>query len=139
MATAGSIQASPRIGTTTTDRNGTYTFANLPTTGNGGGDAPAEYIVDVTDTAALFDGAWHSVRDGRHQRQQTRPTRMRLRSAGTASPNIVSRRLGYFIEPAAMSNFIWADTDGNGIQDGGEAGIARVDYLAGHNLALMDH
>jgi hypothetical protein len=117
----------PKIGMTTTAADGTYTFANLSTTGSGGGDAPAEYIVDVTDTAGLLDGAWHSLGTANtNDNSQTDPYAVEI-SSGT--PNVIYADFGYFIEPAAIGNFIWADTDGDGIQDGGEAGIANVEVF----------
>ncbi len=117
----------PRIGTTTTAGDGTYTFANLPTTGSGGSDPAAEYIVDVTDTAGLLDGAWHSVGAANtNDNSQTDPYAVEI-SSGT--PNVVHADFGYFIEPAAIGNFIWADTNGDGIQDTGEPGIVNVEVF----------
>jgi protocatechuate 3,4-dioxygenase beta subunit len=117
----------PKIGTTTTAGDGIYTFANLSTTGSGGGDAAAEYIVDITDTAGLLDGAWHSLGTANtNDNSQTDPYAVEISSA---SPNVVYADFGYFIEPAAIGNFIWQDNDEDGIQDATEPGIPNVTVI----------
>ena len=115
----------PRIGTTTTALGGAYLFDNLPTTDNGAGATGADYIVDVTDTAGLLAGYWHSAGTAdTNNNSQTDPYAV---SISGASPIVDYADFGYYVEPAVVSNFIWNDLDGDGIQDGGEPGIAGVE------------
>ena len=49
-----------------------------------------------------------------------------MRSADAGAPDNLTADFGYYVEPAAVGNFVWNDLNGNGIQDPGELGIAGV-------------
>ena len=42
------------------------------------------------------------------------------------APNNLTADFGYYVEPAAVGNFVWDDLNGDGIQDAGEPGIDGV-------------
>ena len=119
----------PRIGMTTTDGSGAYLFENLPTEGDGDGDAQAEYIVDVTDTAGVLAGHRHSLGTaGADDNSQTDPYAVEIGdgTGGQPAADNLTADFGYYVEPAAVGNFVWQDDDGDGEQDAGEAGIANA-------------
>ena len=103
------------VATTTTASDGTYSFQNLP---NG------NYIVDVTDDANVLNGYWHSLGVD----SEPDPTAQIALSGGT---NVTGVDFGYYIDPAALGDFVWFDNGlgadgGNGIQDPGEPGVPGV-------------
>ncbi len=106
------------IATTTTDASGNYSFANLP---NG------TYTVDVTDEANVLDGYWksHCPTDkcGFDGYSQADPYQVTL----TGGQTNTTADFGYYRDPAALGDWVWYDSNGNGIQDGGEQGIADVE------------
>ena len=104
------------VATTTTDSSGNYSFTGLP---------DGTYTVDVTDDDNLLNGYWHTLGDqavGSDGTSKADPYSVSV--AGGQNINTVD--FGYYIEPAAIGNFIWKDIDKDGIQDGGEPGIAGV-------------
>ncbi len=110
----------PKIGTTTTDANGAYLFSGLPTTGG-------NYIVDVTDSASVLTGWWHSLgTPGVDNNSQSDPYAVTL-TAG--APNNTTADFGYFIEGGAVGNWVWQETPDTiyGKQDPGEVGIPLVE------------
>ncbi len=110
------------VGTTKTTGGGAYSFANLGVD-DGGGDI--KYLVDVTDTANLLNGWWHSIGTpaGTNDRSQVDPYPVTLT---TLSQTNNTADFGYYREPAGLGNFVWEDVNGNGIQDAGEPGIPGV-------------
>jgi len=100
------------VGTTTTDGSGNYAFTNLP---NGA------YLVDVTDTANVLNGQWKSIgpTPGSDNNSQSDPYPVTL----SGGANNTTADFGYYIQPSALGNRVWYDTDGDGIQDGGEGGL----------------
>ena len=83
--------------------------------------------MDVTDSAGVLAGWWHSLGTANtNDNSQVDPY---AASISRGAPNVVHADFGYFIEPAAIGNFIWADTNGDGIQDTGEPGIADVEVF----------
>ncbi len=104
------------VGTTTTDGSGNYSFGNLP---NG------SYLVDVTDDNNVLNGLWKSngPNAGSDNNSQVEPYLVSV-SGGTTNS---TADFGYYDIPAAVSNFVWNDTNGNGLQDGGELGISGVE------------
>lgn len=114
----------PRVGTTTTAGDGSYTFSNLSTADNALGAAGADYIVDVSDRSGVLDGYWHSLGTaGANDNSQADPYAASI-SAG--SPNNLTADFGYYLTPGAVGNFAFEDLDGDGQQDGGEPGIPGV-------------
>lgn len=111
----------PKLGTTTTDSSGAYLFSGLPTND---GSGSAYYVVDVTDTKGILSGWWHSLGTaGTNNNSQTDPYAVTLTNA---APNYLNADFGYYDKYAAVGNFVFTDTNANGIQDAGEAGINGV-------------
>ncbi|MGC8960620.1 MAG: SdrD B-like domain-containing protein [Chloroflexia bacterium] len=99
-----------RVMTTTTDSNGRYLFTSLP-------DGKYRVVVDTSDPD-LPIGAYG------HPYLPSTPT--------TTDPITLSGGNTYldadfgFMPPAALGDFVWQDTDGDGNQDAGEPGIPNV-------------
>lgn len=101
------------IGTTTTDSNGDYIFTGLP---------DGSYFVDVTDDANLLDGYWHSVGDQAETADnQSKIDPYAINLSGGENRTTVD--FGYYRDPAGLGNWVWFDTNTDGIQDAGEPGI----------------
>lgn len=103
------------VATTVTDENGYYMFTGLP---------DGTYSVDVIDTYNILNGTWHSTggTPGADNNSQNDPYTVSVSGGETNTTG----DFGYFIEPAALGNFVWDDTDMDGVQDPGEPGIAGV-------------
>ena len=72
----------------------------------------------------MLDGYWHSLgTTGANDNSQLDPYAASI-SAG--APNNLTADFGYYVRPAAVGNFVWLDSNGNGIQDAGEPGIDGV-------------
>ena len=100
------------VATTVTDANGDYSFPGLP---------DGSYTVDVTDAANLLNGLWHTLGTvGTNNESQSDPYTVAV-SGGNTYP----ADFGYYGDPAALGNRVWAD-DGDGIQEVGEPGLANV-------------
>jgi len=128
----------PLVASTTTDANGNYLFPNLPTN-NGAG---VDYIVDVTDEANVLTGYWHSLgAPNTDDNSQTDPYAITL-GGGNLVDNLTAD-FGYYIEPAVLGNYVWMDTNGDGIQDPGEMPIEgavvtlEVTYPDGSTATLV--
>lgn len=99
----------PVIDTQTTDVNGFYSFANLPT-GN--------YIVVVTDTSAILSSNGFTQTGGIH------PHPVTGLAAGQAYE---TADFGYQApQDASIGDTVWMDFNGDGVLDLGEPGIANV-------------
>jgi len=114
----------PKIGTQTTDASGNYSFTGLATTGNGPSGSGA-YVVDVTDTAGVLTGWWHSLGANQTADGYSKYDPYRV-SISSDSPNNNTADFGYYIKPAGLGNWVWLDTNNNGQQDSGEPGMAGV-------------
>jgi large repetitive protein len=101
------------IAWTTSASNGTYSFSGLP---NG------TYTVGLIDVADVLHGYWHSL-GASVAAGQSQPDPSPVVLTGGQSPVI---DFGYYVDASAVGNFVWKDTDQDGIQDGGEPGIAGV-------------
>ena len=118
----------PLVGSTTTNGSGGYLFSGLPVDDGGGN---AQFVVDVTDTAGVLVGYWHSLGTaGLNNNSQIDPYAVTLTPG---APNNLTADFGYYILPGAVGNRVWLDdqpganaTDGNGIQNAGEPGIGNV-------------
>ena len=81
-------------------------------------------MVDVTDMAGVLAGYWHSLGTaGQNNNSQTDPYAVTLTPA---APNNLTADFGYYVLPAAIGNYVWADADTNGIQNPGEPPLTGV-------------
>ncbi len=109
-----STVSSGTIDQTTFYTGGNYIFEGLPA---------GDYVVDVTDEDGVLAGYWHSRgTDGVNNNSQADPYPV---SIGAGGENLTAD-FGYYVEPAAVGNFVWDDLNGDGIQDTGEPGIEDV-------------
>ncbi len=104
------------VATTTTDSAGDYSFTGLP---------DGTYTVDVTDDFNVLNGYWHSdgPNDGDDNNSQDDPYTVSVSGGETNT----TADFGYYILPAAASNFVFYDVDWDGFQDAGEPGIPDVE------------
>lgn len=100
------------VATTWTDSDGNYSFAGLP---------DGTYTVDVTDDDNVLNGFWHSdgPNDGANNNSQLDPYTVTVIGGQTNS----TADFGYYVDPAGLGNFVWVDTNHNGIQDDGAVGV----------------
>lgn len=119
----------PLFSSTTTDANGDYLFENLPL---------GDYIVDVTDEDGLLGGYWHSTADNQdpytditgdtadNALDLSKEDAFAVTIGGTQPNNNLNVDFGYYVQPAAVGNYVWLDTNMDGIQDDTEMGIEGV-------------
>ena len=114
----------PKIGSTTTSGGGQYSFTNLPLD---------TYIVDVSDEAGLLHGYWHSLgsqdastNSGDDENDNSKADPFAVTLDGT-TPNNNNVDFGYYLDPASVGNYVWEDTNANGLQDDGETGVNGVE------------
>ena len=93
------------IATETTDGSGNYDFTGL---------TAGDYIVVVTDTNNVLTG--YSLTGG------TDPLPVTL----SAGQDFDDADFGYQQTNASIGDFVWNDLNGDGVQDGGEPGLANV-------------
>lgn len=112
--------------TTTTGAGGDYVFTSLPA---------GSYTVRVTDSAGvLADYVLTNLgpTPGADNNHQAQPYAITLAQAGIN----LTADFGY-TRPGAIGDFVWYDTNRNGIQDVGEPGIANVTLnLLAHNTVI---
>ncbi|MGB0384481.1 MAG: SdrD B-like domain-containing protein, partial [Ardenticatenaceae bacterium] len=109
------------IESTTTDTDGHYLFPDLPA---------GDYTVVIPDLNQDPDGALEGLTQSTAQPipsgsdfgNQTTPYPITL---GEGEENLTAD-FGYHIPTAAIGDFIWVDTDGDGMQDPEEAGVPGV-------------
>ena len=102
------------INATTYGADGVYIFSRL---------AAGTYVVNVTDTAGVLAGYWHSLGTaGVNNNSQIDPYAVTL----AAGADNLTADFGYYVEPACVGNFVWYDQDGDGIQDATEPGLNSV-------------
>lgn len=116
--------------TTTGGDDGNYLFTGLP---NG------DYVVDVTDENGVLAGYWHSLGTANTtDNSQVDPYALTITDGDNLSADF-----GYYVEPAAVGNYVWVDTNNNGLQDDGETGLNDVEvqlviaYPDGTNVTLV--
>ena len=117
MGTPGAI---PYV--VTTDVNGNYTFNNLPSQG----------LNVVVNTATLPPGLTNTFDPDGGADSTSFYTLMENRDAFGVLQSIednVDQDFGYFTLPASLGDRVWEDTNGNGIQDGGEMGVSGVTVM----------
>jgi protocatechuate 3,4-dioxygenase beta subunit len=116
------------VGVTTTDNNGGYSFVGL---------ADGNYNVKFTNLPAGFtftdkdaagstgaNGSDASKESGRTGTIALDPTG--ASSAGINDPNVDA---GIITTRAALGNYVWLDTNGDGVQDASEKGISGVTVI----------
>jgi protocatechuate 3,4-dioxygenase beta subunit len=99
--------------TTTTDANGLYSFTNL---------APGQYIVTFTQPAGYTLSPSTQGTDTTKDSNGLVATSAVL-TGGQSDPTL---DLGLIPQGVSVGNFVWSDTNGNGIQDPGEPGVPGV-------------
>jgi len=113
----------PKLSSTTTvatinaatyGTNGTYLFTDLP------GDS---YVVNVTDVNGVLAGYWMSRGTANtDNNSQIDPYAVTVAAGAT----VLTADFGYYVEPAAVGNFVWFDVNGDGIQQATEPGMNNV-------------
>ncbi|MCO6457238.1 MAG: carboxypeptidase regulatory-like domain-containing protein, partial [Pirellulaceae bacterium] len=104
------------VATTTTNASGNYSFTNVP---------DGTYTVDVTDQHNVLAGYWKSdgPNAGMDNNSQVDPY-----SVSVAGGQIdTTADFGYYVDTAAVGDYVWNDLNGNGLQDANEPGIPGVD------------
>jgi uncharacterized repeat protein (TIGR01451 family) len=119
----GQVDAGEALsGTTTTDASGLYTFTHLLSDDN-----QRSYLIHVTDAEGILNGYWHSSgTTGADQHSQASPYAITLTQEAHQD---VTADFGYYVEGAALGNFVWHDQNGDGLQDGSEVGMADVPVM----------
>lgn len=113
------------IAYTTTDANGNYLFANL---------ADGTYSVGFTNFPAGFSLTGKSVTndltgsDADLINARTPTVTLTYATGGTSRDNR-SLDAGLITTRAALGNYVWLDTNGNGVQDAAEKGISGVTVI----------
>src|SRR6185369_1563345 len=105
------------VSTTTTGASGTYQFNGL---------APGSYSVQVDTTSAALAGfvatAVNATGSTTANDSNANPSTTALLTSGGSD---VTVDFGYY-KPVTIGDLVWQDTNGNGIRDNGEPGIAGV-------------
>lgn len=109
-----------------TDANGDYTFSGLALDD---GDGDEEYIVVVTDSNNLLTEATHTL--GADQSATTAsdnnakdPDTFSVTLSRTLRDLAVADFAYYF--PASIGDYVWEDSNSDGVQDAGESGISGI-------------
>ena len=103
------------VGRTFTDADGDYLFEGLP---------DGTYTVDVVDTANVLLGWWHSLGPDQAADDHSKTDPYTVSVAGGETNTLAD--FGYYLVIAEVGDYVWYDINGNGIQDGGEPGLANV-------------
>ena len=103
------------VAITKTDASGNYSFPGLP---------DGAYRVDVTDANNLLNGYWHSTGSspGSDDNSQSAPYTV----AVTGGQTNTTADFGYYVDPAALGDFVWLDRDNDGVQEVDEPGIYGI-------------
>jgi hypothetical protein len=102
------------VTTTTTDANGNYVFTNLPV---------GSYKVSVTDPDSYVPTVASAGSDPALDSSTGNATSSNLTTDGASDMTL---DFGFVSPKVSVGNFVWLDTDRDGIQDAGELGIAGV-------------
>ena len=114
--------------TTTTNDKGDYLFENLPLDG---GDGDAHYLIWVNDTNHVLEALTQtSDSDGALSSPDISATNL-----DSGSQDVRNQNFGYTPgqPPGSIGDFVWLDSDENGVQNEVSAGIQDV------GLELLDH
>ena len=119
------------VSTTTTAGGGLYAFS---------GEAPGDYFIEFDPSTAV--GTWtFTAKDagGDDTIDSDADTSSGLTDVFTYSGGLDDTRDAGLYQVATLGNFVWDDTDGDGIQDGGEPGFdgatVRLETAAGGFVA----
>ena len=106
------------VGTTVTDENGSYSFVDL---------IPGEFLVIEEDPAGHTSSA-----DIVGANDNQIPVTLASRQVSTGNDFLDTRGV-------TIGNFVWEDSNGNGLQDAGEMGVAGVTvFLLDEGGAVID-
>ncbi len=109
--------AGVQIGTTTTDANGFYTFTSL---------VPGSYIIEVVKPTGYTGVTLKTQGSDITKDSNLNPGNSRSDTVVLISgENNMTIDAGLY-RPASLGDYVWNDTNANGIQDPGETGIANV-------------
>jgi len=103
------------VGKAFTDADGDFLFEGLP---------DGTYTVDVVDTANILLGWWHSLGPDQNADNHSKTDPYTVSVAGGEINTTAD--FGYYLVIAEVGDYVWYDINGNGIQDGGEPGLANV-------------
>ena len=103
------------VGKAFTDADGDFLFEGLP---------DGTYTVDVVDTANILLGWWHSLGPDQNADKHSKTDPYTVSVAGGEINTTAD--FGYYLVIAEVGDYVWYDINGNGIQDGGEPGLANV-------------
>ncbi len=114
------------VGTTTTSGGGNYSFTNLE---------PGDYYVEFTEPIGFNFSPQNSGGDDALDSDANVTTGRADTTTLTPGENDDSWDAGVYRLYSAIGNRVWLDMNGNGIQDGGEAGVngVTVDLYDGLN------
>ncbi|MDH5521823.1 MAG: GEVED domain-containing protein, partial [Acidimicrobiia bacterium] len=83
---------------------------------------------NVTDTAGILTGYWHSLGDQSQGTDDTSKSDTYGVTLSVGTPNVLTVDFGYYVDPGALGNRVWIDEDFDGIQDPTElTGIPNVE------------
>ena len=102
-------------GSMLTDTNGDYSFPGLP---------DGTYTVDVVDHDNALNGFWHSLGPNIGADNNSQPDPYTVAVSGGETDT--TGDFGYYLVVAELGDYVWYDINANGIQDGGEPGLANV-------------
>ena len=102
------------VTTTTTDANGNYVFANLP---------PGSYKVTAATPSGYVSTSASVGSDPAVDSSTGTATSASLTADGTSD---LTLDFGFRLPKVGVGDFVWFDTDRDGIQDGGEPGLAGL-------------
>lgn len=105
------------LATTTTDANGAYAFSGL---------MPGTYSVGFSNLPATYRATTANAGSDDAADSDADPATLKTAPVTLASgDNNTTLDLGIYA-PASLGNFVWIDTNGNGVQDAGEPGVEGV-------------
>ncbi|MCP4106120.1 MAG: DUF11 domain-containing protein, partial [Desulfobacteraceae bacterium] len=104
------------IASTTTNASGFYSFSGL---------APGDYSVGFTALTGYTYSPQNQGNDATDSNADT-DTGRTINTTLSPGENDTSWDAGLYLQRAGISDFVWHDTNMNGVQDGGETGIPGV-------------
>jgi hypothetical protein len=113
------------VGSTTTNASGAYLFSNLPALTAG---QSYTVTIDATASAAALAGLTATTAGAGADRTVDSSTGSAISATTltTDGASDLTLDFGYFRSAVSVGNFVWLDTDKDGIQDAGESGIPGV-------------